>query len=146
MEFLWAFIIGGAFCAVAQILIDTTGLTPARILVLYVTLGVFLTAVGIYKPIVDFAGCGATTPLLGFGYSLAEGVRTAVDKNGLIGALTGGLTGTSAGIGAAIVFGFEIVRFAAPRRASAAKFRHVGGQRGSSRRAGAVSFYVIQLF
>ena len=108
MNFLWAFIIGGAFCAVAQVLIDKTKLTPARILVLYVTLGVFLTAVGIYKPIVDFAGCGATTPLLGFGYSLAEGVRTAVDKNGLIGALTGGLTGTSAGIGAAIVFGYLI--------------------------------------
>ena len=67
MEFLWAFIIGGAFCSAAQILIDTTKLTPARILVLYVTLGVVLTAVGIYKPIVDFAGCGATTPLLGFG-------------------------------------------------------------------------------
>ena len=108
MNFLWAFIIGGAFCAVAQVLIDKTKLTPARILVLYVTLGVFLTAVGIYKPIVDFAGSGATTPLLGFGYSLAEGVKKAVDKSGLIGALTGGLTGTSAGTGAAIVFGYLI--------------------------------------
>lgn len=107
-DFLWAFIIGGAFCAIAQVLIDMTKLTPARILVLYVTLGVFFTAVGIYRPIVDFSGCGATTPLLGFGYSLAEGVKTAVDKSGLIGALTGGLTGTAGGIGAAIVFGYLI--------------------------------------
>ena len=108
MDFLWAFIIGGAFCAIAQILIDMTKLTPARILVLYVTLGVFFTAIVIYKPIVDFAGCGATTPLLGFGYSLAEGVKTAVDKSGIIGALTGGLTGAAGGIGAAIVFGYLI--------------------------------------
>ena len=108
MDFLWAFIIGGAFCAIAQILIDMTKLTPARILVLYVTLGVFFTAIGIYKPIVDFAGCGATTPLLGFGYSLAEGVKTAVDKSGIIGALTGGLTDAAGGIGAAIVFGYLI--------------------------------------
>ena len=108
MELLWAFLIGGLLCAIGQLLIDYTKLTPARILVLYVTLGVFFTAIGIYKPIVDFAGCGATTPLLGFGYSLAEGVKTAVDKSGIIGALTGGLTGAAGGIGAAIVFGYLI--------------------------------------
>ena len=108
MDYLKAFAVGGAICVIGQILIDKTKLTPARILVLYVTLGVFFTAIGIYKPIVDFAGCGATTPLLGFGYSLAEGVKTAVDKSGLIGALTGGLTGAAGGIGAAIVFGYLI--------------------------------------
>ena len=108
LEFLWAFLVGGALCAVAQILIDKTQLTPARILVLYVTLGVILTAVGVYEPLVKFAGCGATTPLLGFGYSLAEGVKKAVDEQGLIGALTGGLTGTAGGIAAAVVFGYII--------------------------------------
>ena len=108
MDYLKAFAVGGAICVIGQILIDKTKLTPARILVLYVTLGVFFTAIGIYKPIVDFAGCGATTPLLGFGYSLAEGVKIAVDKSGIIGALTGGLTGAAGGIGAAIVFGYLI--------------------------------------
>ena len=110
MEFLLhlikAFVVGGLFCVLAQILIDKTMLTPARILVLYVSAGVLLTAVGLYKPLVDFAGCGATTPLTGFGYSLAEGVRKAVDEKGLIGALTGGFTGASGGIAAAIKFGY----------------------------------------
>ncbi len=106
IDLLKAFVIGGLFCVIAQILIDKTMLTPARILVLYVCAGVLLTAVGIYKPLVDFAGCGATTPLTGFGFSLAEGVRKAVDEKGLIGALTGGLTGTAGGITAAIVFGY----------------------------------------
>ena len=110
MDFLFdllkAFVIGGLFCVVAQIFIDKTALTPARILVLYVSLGVVLTAVGLYAPLVDFAGCGATTPLTGFGYSLATGVRKAVDEKGLIGALTGGLTGAAGGIAAAIVFGY----------------------------------------
>ena len=106
MQLVKAFIVGGLFCVIAQILIDTTMLTPARILVLYVSLGVILTAIGIYKPLVDFAGCGATTPLTGFGYSLAEGVRKAVDEKGLIGALTGGFTGASGGIAAAIIFGY----------------------------------------
>ena len=90
----------------AQVLIDKTMLTPARILVLYVSAGVILTAVGVYQPLVDFAGCGATTPLTGFGYSLAEGVRKAVDEKGLIGALTGGFTGASGGIAAAVTFGY----------------------------------------
>ena len=106
LQLIKAFVIGGLFCVIAQILIDKTMLTPARILVLYVSLGVFLTAIGIYKPLVDFAGCGATTPLTGFGYSLAEGVRKAVDEKGLIGALTGGFTGASGGIAAAIIFGY----------------------------------------
>lgn len=105
-DLLKAFLIGGLFCVVAQILIDKTALTPARILVLYVSLGVVLTAVGLYVPLVEFAGCGATTPLTGFGYSLATGVKKAVDEKGLIGALTGGLTGTAGGIAAAIVFGY----------------------------------------
>jgi stage V sporulation protein AE len=106
LQLIKAFVIGGLFCVIAQILIDKTMLTPARILVLYVSLGVFLTAVGVYKPLVDFAGCGATTPLTGFGYSFAEGVRKAVDEKGLIGALTGGFTGASGGIAAAIIFGY----------------------------------------
>ena len=106
LKYIYAFVVGGLFCVIAQILIDKTKLTPARILVVYVTAGVFLNAVGLYEPLVNFAGCGATTPLTGFGYSLALGVRKAVDEKGLIGALTGGITGAAAGIGAAIVFGY----------------------------------------
>lgn len=105
-SYFWAFVIGGAFCVIAQILIDRTKLTPARILVSYVVAGVFLTAIGVYQPIIDFAGCGATTPLTGFGYLLARGVEKAVDEYGLIGALMGGLTGASAGIAGALVFGY----------------------------------------
>lgn len=101
-----AFAVGGTICLFAQILIDKTKLTPARILVFYVSLGVFLTAVGLYEHLVSFAGCGATTPLIGFGYSLAKGVEKAVDERGLIGALTGGLTGTAGGIAAAVFFGY----------------------------------------
>ena len=106
LDLLKAFLVGGALCLVAQVLIDKTALTPARILVLYVSLGVVLTALGVYQPLVSFAGCGATTPLLGFGYSLAEGVKKAVDERGLIGALTGGLTGTAGGIAAAVFFAY----------------------------------------
>ncbi len=105
MEYVWAFVIGGAFCVVGQILIDRTKLTPARILVSYVVAGVFLGAVGLYQPLIDFAGGGATVPLTGFGNLLAKGVKEAVDKDGLIGALTGGLTSAAAGITAAIVAG-----------------------------------------
>ena len=104
-EYARAFLIGGLFCVVAQILIDKTMLTPARILVSYVVSGVLLTALGVYQPIVDFAGAGATVPLTGFGYGLAMGVKKAVDEHGLLGALTGGLTATSAGITAAMFFG-----------------------------------------
>ncbi len=106
MQYLYTFIVGGAFCVVAQILIDKTKLTPARILVGYVVLGVILSAAGLYKPLVDFASCGATTPLTGFGHLLAVGVKKAVDERGLIGALTGGLTGAAGGITAAILFGY----------------------------------------
>ena len=105
---LIAFLIGGAFCAIAQILIDKTKLTPARILVSYVVLGVILTGVGVYGPLVKFAGNGATTPLTGFGYCLAEGVKKAVDRDGLIGALTGGITGAAGGITAAIFMGLTV--------------------------------------
>ncbi len=105
LSLLKAFLVGGVFCAVAQILIDRTALTPARILVAYVVSGVVLTGLGIYQPLVDFAGCGATTPLTGFGYNLAKGVKKAIDTQGAIGILTGSLTGTAAGITAALVFG-----------------------------------------
>lgn len=104
MEYFWAFVIGGAFCVVAQILIDKTKLTPARILVLYVCAGVFLTAVGLYEPIVKFAGGGATTPLTGFGYVIANGAKKGVEERGLLGALTGGLEASAAGISAALCF------------------------------------------
>ena len=112
MQFLWAFLIGGALCIPAQILIDITKLTPARILVIYVVAGTVLGALGIYQPLVDFAGCGASVPLTGFGNVLARGVREAVAKDGILGAFTGGLTASAAGItvtlvvalGAALVF------------------------------------------
>lgn len=100
-----AFLLGGALCLIGQILIDYTKLTPARILVGYVVAGVILGSIGIYKPLVDFAGAGATVPLTGFGYSLAQGVKEAVDSYGLIGALCGGLTATAAGITTAILSG-----------------------------------------
>jgi len=102
---LKAFFVGGVFCAVAQILIDRTALTPARILVGYVVAGVALTALGVYEPLIEFAGCGASTPLTGFGYSLAKGVKEAIDESGPIGILMGGLSGTAAGITAALLFG-----------------------------------------
>ncbi len=106
MEYLWAFLVGGLLCAIGQILIDFTKLTPARILVSYVVAGVILGALGIYKPIIEFAGGGATVPLTGFGYLLADGVKKAVDKDGFIGIFTGGFTSAAAGICAALTFGF----------------------------------------
>lgn len=93
-----AFVVGGAICVIGQLLIDLTKLTPARILVLYVTLGVALTAVGLYDPLIDFAGGGASLPLTGFGYALAKGVEEAVTKQGALGIITGGLTATAGGI------------------------------------------------
>ena len=105
-DILIAFLVGGLFCLPAQILIDKTAMTPARILVLYVCAGVLLTAIGVYGPLVELAGRGASTPLTGFGYSLAEGVKKAVAEQGLVGALTGGITGASGGITAAILFGW----------------------------------------
>ena len=106
MDYLWAFIVGGLLCVIAELLICYTKLTAARILVMYVVAGVLLTAIGLYGPLVDFAGCGATTPLTGFGYALAEGVKKAVAERGVLGALTGGLTATSGGIAAALTFAF----------------------------------------
>ena len=105
IDCLKAFLVGGAFCLIGQIFVDLTKLTPARILVGYVVSGVILTAVGLYDYLVDFAGAGATVPLTGFGYSLAKGVEQAVIDYGLIGAISGGLTATAAGITAAIFFG-----------------------------------------
>jgi stage V sporulation protein AE len=105
MEYIKAFAVGGALCLIGQILIDKTKLTPARILVSYVVLGVILGALGIYQPLADFAGAGATVPLTGFGSLLAKGVREAVDKDGFLGIFTGGLTSASAGITVAIFAG-----------------------------------------
>lgn len=113
MKYIWAFLVGGAFCVIAQILIDKTKLTPARILVSYVVAGVLLGAVGLYKPLVDFAGAGATTPLTGFGYLISKGVREAVDEHGLIGALTGGLSAAAGGTAAALCFGYIAAIFSA---------------------------------
>lgn len=110
LEMLWeygkAFVVGGLICLVGQILIDKTKLTPARILVLFVTLGVVLTAVGLYGPLVDFAGAGATVPLTGFGYTMAKGVVKAIQEQGILGILTGGVTAAAAGIAAAVFFGY----------------------------------------
>ena len=106
LTYIWAFLVGGVLCVVAQILIDRTKLTPARILVIYVVAGVVLGGIGVYAPLVELAGAGATTPLTGFGYLISKGVREAVEEKGLLGALTGGLTAAAGGIAAALVFGY----------------------------------------
>ena len=106
VEYLKAFVVGGLICMLGQILIDKTMLTPARILVCYVVLGVILGGAGIYEKLIDFAGAGASVPLTGFGNNLAKGVREAVQEEGLLGALTGGLKAAAGGITAAMVFGF----------------------------------------
>lgn len=118
MEYLRAFITGAIICGLAQILIDKTKLTPARILVGAVVLGVLLTAVGLYQPVVDWGGAGATVPLLGFGYSLAKGVIAGVAEHGWVGILTGGVTGTAGGIAAAILFGFLVALIFKPKSKS----------------------------
>ncbi|MFR6662250.1 MAG: SpoVA/SpoVAEb family sporulation membrane protein [Gemmiger sp.] len=105
MNYFWAFAVGGGICVVGQLLIDYTKLTPARILTGYVVAGVILSAVGLYKPLADFAGAGASVPLLGFGHLLAQGAQHAVDECGLPGAFTGGLTAASGGIAASLIFG-----------------------------------------
>ena len=104
MQYLWCFIVGGVLCIIAQILIDKTKLTPARILVLYVTVGTILGGLGIYKYLVDFAGAGATVPLTGFGYNLAKGAIEGVKESGIIGAFTGGVKASAGGIAAAVFF------------------------------------------
>ncbi len=104
MIYIKAFLCGGIICAIAQLLIDKTKLTPARILVSYVISGVLLSAIGVYEPFCKFAGAGASVPIVGFGHLLADGVRTAIEENGPLGILTGGLMGAAAGISAVIVF------------------------------------------
>ncbi len=105
MDYIKAFFVGGMLCLIGQILIDKTKLTPARILVSYVVIGVFLGAVGVYKPFAEFAGAGATVPLTGFGYNLAKGVKEAVEQDGFLGIFTGGLKACAGGITAAITAG-----------------------------------------
>ena len=106
LVYLKCFLVGGLLCAVGQVLIDKTALTPARILTCYVVAGVALGALGVYEPLVAFAGAGATVPLTGFGNTLAKGMRRAVAERGALGIFTGGFTAAAAGVGAAIVFGF----------------------------------------
>ena len=105
MNYVWAFVVGGAICVIGQLLIDKTQLTPARILTGYVVAGVLLQAVGVYQYVVDWGGAGATVPLTGFGYCLAKGVAKAVAEKGILGAFTGGLTATAGGVAAAVFFG-----------------------------------------
>ncbi len=108
MDYIKAFLFGGLLCLFGQLLIDKTNLTPAKILVCYVVAGVILSGLGLYQPLVDFAGAGATVPLTGFGHTLAKGVRTAIDKDGFPGIFTGGLTATAGGITAAIAAGLLV--------------------------------------
>ncbi len=115
MNYLWTFLVGGTLCAIAQILIDKCKLTPARILVIYVCTGTFLTLFGWYEPLVKLAGAGATIPLTGFGYTLAKGAAKGVAEKGLLGVLSGGLTGAAAGIAAAVVFGYIIALLCKPK-------------------------------
>ena len=118
MDYIKAFLIGGILCLIGQILIDKTKLTPARILVSYVVVGVVLGAIGVYEPLVEFAGAGATTPLTGFGYTLARGVQKAVTEKGFLGILTGGLTASAGGITAAIIAGLLCSLIFKPRHKS----------------------------
>lgn len=115
MIFLKAFLVGGAICAVGQLLMDCTKLTPARILVLFVVAGVVLGAVGVYQPLADFAGCGATVPLTGFGNLLAQGTKDAIREDGLLGVLTGPLSAGSAGISVAMLSGLVVSLIARPK-------------------------------
>ena len=115
LTYIKVFLVGGAFCAMGQILIDKTKLTPARILTIYVVAGVFLAALGIYQPLAEWAGAGATVPLTGFGNTLAKGVKRAVTEKGLLGAFTGGFTASAAGICAAVFFGIIIALIFRPK-------------------------------
>lgn len=113
--FIKAFLVGGVFCAIGQVLVDKTNLTPARILSLYVVAGVILGGVGVYQPLADWAGAGATIPLTGFGNALASGVERSVNERGLLGAFLGGFTAAAAGVTAAIVFGFLVALIGKPK-------------------------------
>lgn len=115
MQFLNAFWVGGVLCVIAQLLIDYTKLTPARIMVSYVVVGVILSALGLYEPLVDYAGAGATVPIMGFGHTLAKGVEKAVNEMGIYGVFTGGVIGAAGGITAAIVFGYIAAIFSKPK-------------------------------
>ncbi len=115
MKYLYVFLIGGLLCAIAQVLIDKTKLSPARIMVFYVIAGIVLTALGIYEPIVNFAKSGATVPIIGFGYTLAKGVQKAVSQDGWLGVLGGGVKGAATGISAAILFGMIFGAVAKPK-------------------------------
>ena len=115
MDYIQAFIVGGLICALSQIILDKTKITPARLLVSYVVLGVILGAVGIYKYVVEFGGAGATVPIIGFGFALANGVKEAVDKDGIIGIFTGGIIKTAAGVTASVFFGYVIALIFKPR-------------------------------
>lgn len=106
LKYILVFLVGGFLCTIAQIIIDKTKITPARTLVIYVCSGVFLSAIGLYAPIVDYVGAGATVPLTGFGHTIAQGVRTSVDEMGLFGAISGGLSATAGGITSAIILAF----------------------------------------
>lgn len=108
MDYVKAFIVGGLICVIGQILIDKTKLTPARILVIFVCAGTFLELFNLYKPLIDFAGAGASVPLTGFGSVLADGVKKAVDEKGFFGVITGGMTAAAAGISASLIFGFLV--------------------------------------
>ena len=114
-EYIKAFAVGGALCVFGQLLIDYTKLTPARILTIYVVAGVALSAIGLYQPLVDWAGAGASVPLTGFGHTLAKGIRQAVAEKGLLGVFTGGFTAASAGLGAAVFFGLIMALVFKPR-------------------------------
>ena len=115
LQYVYCFLCGGMLCAIGQLLIDLTQLTPARILTGYVVAGVVLQAVNLYQPLVNWAGCGATVPLTGFGYSLAKGVEKAVAEKGIIGIFTGGLTATAGGIAAAVIFGLIAAAMVRPK-------------------------------
>ena len=115
MQFINAFLVGGTLCLIGQLLIDKTGLTPARILTGYVVAGVILSAVGVYGAIADFAGAGASVPLSGFGHLMASGVRKAIDTDGAVGILTGALSAAAAGIAAAILFSLLAGIFSKPK-------------------------------
>ena len=118
MEYLKAFLVGGLLCVVGQVIIDRTRLTPARILVADVIAGIVLGALGVYEPLVKWAGAGASVPLTGFGYTLAKGVRRAVEEKGLLGAFTGGLTAAAGGIAASILFGYFFALVCKPHEKS----------------------------
>ena len=118
MNYIWAFVVGGLICVAGQLLIDLTKLTPARILVGFVVSGVILSALGLWQPVVDFAGAGATVPIIGFGHTLAQGMKEAVAKNGIVGIFTGGFTACEGGVAASLIFGFIASVFARPNSQS----------------------------